>query len=162
MIADSYVGTLPFKLKEQMRKIFTLFLLLIPLWVQAQDGYTWNEADSTLTVTLGEGGYDSYKDYTKHLVIKAGTNSTAIGDWTFSAWPALQTVTIKKGVKTIGDSAFRENVALTSVSIEDGLESIKNNAFWGCSKLEKITIPNTVTSIGGWAFRYCSSLYLEA
>ena len=141
-----------------MRKIFTLFLLLIPLWMQAQDDDIWDEADSTLTVTLGEGGYDSYKDHTKHLVIKAGTNSTAIGDWTFSAWPALQTVTIKKGVKTIGDSAFRENVALTSVSIEDGLESIKNNAFWGCSKLEKITIPNTVTSIGGWAFRYCSSL----
>ena len=119
----------------------------------------WDEETKTLTVTLGETTeYSSYKDQAKHLVIKAGTNSTAIGDRTFSAWPALQTVTIKKGVKTIGDSAFRDNVALTSVSIEDGLESIKNNAFWGCSKLEKITIPNTVTSIGGWAFRYCSSL----
>ena len=33
-----------------MRKIFTLLLLFIPLWMQAQNGYTWDEETKTLTI----------------------------------------------------------------------------------------------------------------
>ena len=89
-----------------MRKIFTLLLLLIPLWMQAQDDDIWDEGSKTLTVTLGETTeYSSYKDQAEHLVIKVGT-STEIGWTAFMEWKLLQSVTISEEVTSIGRSAF--------------------------------------------------------
>ena len=60
-----------------MRKIFTLFLLLIPLWMQAQDDDIWDEESKTLTVTLGETTeYSSYKDQTS-----GDKGGDEYGDW---------------------------------------------------------------------------------
>ena len=163
MIADSYVGTLPFKLKKQMRKIFTLFLLLIPLWVQAQEDDAWNEADSTLTVTLGEtsiGPYSPYKSKTIHVIIKAGTEETNIEASAFNAWPALKTAIIEDGVTSIGNDAFNGCKQLTSITIPSTMETIALRAFLECTLLEKVEIamPSNITTIGESAFYNCSSL----
>ena len=141
-----------------MRKIFTLFLLLIPLWMQAQDDDIWNEESKTLTVTLGETTeYSSYKDQAEHLMIKVGT-STEIPNSAFIGWSKLQIVIMEEGVTSIGSSAFQNCSSLTSITILDNVTSIGISAFQNCSSLASITIPGRVTSIGEWAFYGCSSL----
>ena len=164
-----------------MRKIFTLLLLLIPLWVQAQDDDIWDEGSKTLTVTLGETTeYSSYKDQAEHLVIKAGTSTeipnsafngwsklqsiimeegvTSIGEWAFYGCSSLTSITIPNSVTSIGSSAFQNCSSLTSITIPDNVTSIGISAFQNCSSLASITIPGRVTSIGEWAFYGCSSL----
>ena len=162
-MCQRYVGTLPLKLKEQMRKIFTLLLLLIPLWVQAQEDDAWNEADSTLTVTLGEtsiGPYSPYKSKTIHVIIKAGTEETNIEASAFNAWPALKTAIIEDGVTSIGNDAFNGCKQLTSITIPSTMETIALRAFLECTLLEKVEIamPSNITTIGESAFYNCSSL----
>ena len=51
-----------------MRKIFTLLLLLIPLWMQAQDGYTWNDETKTLTIKTAKPNGDTYKTTAETLI----------------------------------------------------------------------------------------------
>ena len=116
-----------------MRKIFTLLLLLIPLWMQAQDGYTWDENTKTLTIHTNRPYGDTYKTTAETLIIE-GTYTTITG------------------------SAFKQYSALKKVIINDGVTSIKSYAFSGCTSLEEITIPNSVTSIGNKTFENCSSL----
>ena len=163
-----------------MRKIFTLFLLLIPLWMQAQDDDIWDEESKTLTVTLGETTeYSSYKDQAKHLVIKVGT-STEIGWTAFMEWKLLQSVTISEEVTSIGRSAFFncpslkeitipknvtsigemafQSTALTEVTIPGNVKSIERQAFYGCSALKKVTIGEGVESIGKLVFQECTAL----
>ena len=119
-----------------MRKIFTLFLLLIPLWVQAQEDDAWNESDSTLTVTLGEtsiGPYSPYKSKTIHVIIKAGTEETNIEASAFNAWPALKTAIIEDGVTSIGNDAFNGCKQLTSITIPSTMETIALRAILKCT-----------------------------
>ena len=141
-----------------MRKIFTLLLLLIPLWVQAQDDDIWDEETKTLTVILGETTeYSSYKELAEHLVIKAGT-STEIGESAFSSWSKLQSVAIKDKVENIGHSAFSGCSSLTNITIPNSVTTIGRHAFLNCTILKEITIPNSVTSIGDYAFNVCTAL----
>ncbi len=146
-----------------MRKIFTLFLLLIPLWMQAQEDDAWNEADSTLTVTLGEtsiGPNSPYKSKTIHVIIKAGTEETNIEVNAFNAWPALKTAIIEEGVTSIGNDAFNGCKQLTSITIPSTMETIALRAFFECTLLEKVEIamPSNITTIGESAFSNCYSL----
>ena len=59
---------------------------------------------------------------------------------------------IPNSVTSIGDYAFSGWSSLTSVTIPNSVTSIGNYAFYGCSFLTSITIPNSVTSIGNDAF----------
>ena len=113
------------------------------------------------------------------LVIPIGV--TSIGDYAFSSYDGLISVTISNGVTNIGEQAFRECNSLTNVTISDSVmsigssafyyckslmnvkignsvESIGDSAFNGCNELTKVTIPDSVTSIGGSAFDGCSGL----
>ena len=143
-----------------MRKIFTLFLLLIPLWMQAQNGYTWDEGTKILTVTLGEGGYGSYKNQAEHVIIKAGTEETNIEVNAFNAWPALKTAIIEEGVTSIENDVFNGCKQLTSITIPSTMDTIAFRAFYNCTLLEKVEIamPSNITTIGESAFQHCSSL----
>ena len=157
-MCQRYVGTLPFKLKEQMRKIFTLFLLLIPLWMQAQDDDIWDEGTKTLTVILGETTeYSSYKDQAKHLVIKAGTETEIPTDAFRYDWKKVEDICIESGVTAIGNYAFADCTAKT-VDIPESVTSIGQYAFNICTALTEITIPGSVKSIGQQAFSFCSAL----
>ena len=146
MIADSYVGTLPLKLKEQMRKIFTLLLLLIPLWMQAQDDDIWDKETKTLTVILGETTeYSSYKELAEHLVIKAGTSTEIPADAFRYDWKKVEDICIESGVTTIGNFAFADCTAKT-VSIPESVGSIGDGAFAYCT-LTEVTIPRSVKTV---------------
>ena len=85
------------------------------------------------------------------IVIPEGTKK--IGDYAFSYYMKLTSVTIPDSVISIGDSAFSGCSGLTSVTIGNGVTSIGEYAFFGCSGLTSIVIPDSVTSIGEYAFR---------
>ena len=140
-----------------MRKIFTLLLLLIPLWVQAQEkSFTWDIDTKTLTIRTDRPYTDTYKTTAETLIIE-GTYTTIEGT-AFKQYTALKTVEIKEGVTSIGSSAFSGCKALAEITIPDNVTSIGISAFQNCSSLTSITIPNSVTSIGNRAFENCSSL----
>ena len=140
-----------------MRKIFTLLLLLIPLWVQAQTtSYTWNETTKTLTIKTDRPYNDTYKTTAETLIIE-GTY-TAIGGTAFMQYTALKTVEIKEGVTSIKSSAFSGCSSLKEITIPNSVTSIGSRTFENCSSLELVTIPNSVTSIESYAFSGCSAL----
>ena len=138
-----------------MRKIFTLLLLLIPLWMQAQN-FTWDGKTKTLTIHTDRPYNDTYKTTAETLIIE-GTY-TKIGGNAFKEYTALKTVEIKEGVTSIGSHAFDGCIALESVTIPNSVTSIDVYAFSGCQALAEITIPNSVTSISNRTFENCSSL----
>ena len=161
-----------------MRKIFTLLLLLIPLWVQAQ-GYTWDEETKTLTIKTAKPNGDTYKTTAETLIIE-GTYTTitgsafkqysalkkviindgvtSIGEWAFYGCSSLTSITIPNSVTSIGISAFQNCSSLASITIPDNVTSIESSTFQNCSSLASITIPDNVTSIGSSAFSGCTSL----
>ena len=138
-----------------MRKIFTLLLLLIPLWVQAQ-GYTWDEETKTLTIKTAKPNGDTYKTTAETLIIE-GTYTTITGS-AFKQYSALKKVIINDGVTSIQSSAFSGCTSLEEITIPNSVTSIPSYAFNGCTSLKEITIPGSVTSIGGYAFSGCTAL----
>ena len=138
-----------------MRKIFTLLLLLIPLWVQAQ-GYTWDEETKTLTIKTDIPYDNTYKATAETLIIE-GTYTTITGS-AFKQYSALKKVIINDGVTSIKSSAFSGCTSLEEITIPDGVTSIGGSAFNGCTSLKEITIPDGVTSIENRTFENCSSL----
>ena len=138
-----------------MRKIFTLFLLLIPLWVQAQ-GYTWDEETKTLTIKT-DIPYDNTYEATAETLIIEGTYTTIIAN-AFNQYSALKKVIINDGVMSIVGYAFSGCTALEEITIPNSVTSIGGFAFGGCTSLKAITIPDGVTSIEGRTFENCTSL----
>ena len=82
----------------------------------------------------------------------------SIGEYAFSQYRSLISVTISEGISSIGDHAFAYCKSLTSVTIGDDVTSIGDYAFTDCSSLMSVTIGENVTSISSFAFRDCSSL----
>ena len=86
-----------------------------------------------------------------------GVPVTSIGDYAFSGYALLTSITIPNSVTSIGKYAFN-NSRLTSITIPNSMTSIGDYAFWGCNNLTSITIHNSVTSIGVGAFYGCDKL----
>jgi len=78
-----------------------------------------------------------------------------IGDWAFSRFTNLTSVTIPNSVTEIGKSAFSHCRSLKSITIPKNITSIKEYTFYGCTSLKSITIPKNVTSIERSAFSHC-------
>ena len=129
--------------------------------------YSYDKTTHTLTI-YGKGpmwsaeGFDvsfswwSYGDDILHIIIESGV--TSIGDYAFTDFINLTSVTIPNSVTSIGDWAFECCTSLTSITIPNSVTFIGNHAFSGCSALTSVTIPNSVNSIGGYAFYKCSGL----
>ena len=122
--------------------------------------------------------WDPYGSKIRSVEISSGV--TSIGDYAFTDYANLTSVTIPYGVTKIGISAFYscpltsveipDGVTsiepytfefcqdLTSVTLGEGITSIDKEAFRGCDKLTSITIPNSVLSIGEIAFAGCTAL----
>ena len=139
-----------------MRKIFTLLLLLIPLWMQAQDGYTWNDETKTLTIKTAKPNGDTYKTTAETLIIE-GTYTTITAS-AFKQYSALKKVIINDGVTSIQSSAFSGCTSLKEITIPDGVTSIEGRTFENCTSLESVTMGDGVTSIKSYAFSGCTSL----
>ena len=161
------------------KRLLSLLVLLAAVvtgaWAQDQ---SWDSGDCTVTLSgdvmtvSGNGAMEDYEDtnYTpwygntsdiKTIVIESGV--TGIGNFAFSRFEKLESVSIPASVTSIGKAAFGEcgsnaDAALT-VSFAEGstLESIGEGAF-RYANLKSIDIPNSVTSIGFGAFTSCYNL----
>ena len=108
---------------------------------EIQDGkasilhYSWNEADTVLTIpdTLG------------------GAPVTELAAGAFAECYA-ESVTLPAGVTYIGDNCFRDCGYLTEATLPKGLETIGASAFEDCILLKQVEIPDTVTEIETAAF----------
>ncbi len=94
----------------------------------------------------------------KTSVIPTDGSVTSIGNFAFSYYTGLTSITIPDSVTSIGSSAFYGCSGLTSVTIGNSVTSIGNYAFDGCTGLTSVTIPDSVTSIGNYAFDGCTGL----
>jgi len=109
-------------------RLLPLWLLTLPIAVQAQFTYTIN-TNGTITITkyTGSGGAVTIPD-------------------TINGLP----------VTSIGNAAFKQCNNLVSITIPNGVTSIGGDAFSFCTKLTSATIGNSVTNIGNEAFLRCN------
>lgn len=77
----------------------------------------------------------------------------------YSYRASVEKIEIGENITAIGNYAFYHFTALERVEINaKALTHIGSYAFWMCSLLEEITIPATVTEVGESAFAYCASI----
>lgn len=151
-----------------MRKIFTLFLVLIAgasihaaiiNGVCTKDlSWSLNTDDGILTLTgrgdmtkssyapLTESPWYDYRSYIKFVSLPEGL--TSISRLAFDGCKGLTSVTIPDSVTVIGEHAFTLCTGLTTVTIGNGVTGIRDGAFSDCSALTSLTIGKSVTSIG--------------
>ena len=81
-----------------------------------------------------------------------------VADDAFKGKRAIQSLTVKEGVRTIGARSFMNCTSLASVSLPSTIESIGENAFYGCRLLSSVTIAaETPPTLGADAFRSVAS-----
>ena len=124
----------------------------------------------------------SLKSSLKNLAIGSDTLQTEqnFEDAAFQNFTVLETLTIRKNVKTLSTQLFELDSKLTTVTLPSTIENIGDYAFNKCfalsnvelpnglisigkfslsnMNLKSITIPSTVTSIGNYAFYNNSNL----
>ena len=185
------------KIKKTILTLVALLAVTAGAWAQGP----WTSGACTVTLSgdvmtvSGTGAMEDYLDtnftpwygYTsdiKTIVIESGV--TGIGNFAFSRFEKLESVSIPASVTSIGKSALGEcgteaTTALTvsfaegsapltigevafryanlkSFDIPNRVTSIGSQAFYNCSNLESVSIPASVTSIGDYAFYYCGML----
>ena len=104
---------------------------------------------------IGNYAFSGYYGLTS---ITIPNSVTSIGFGAFSGCSGLTSITIPNSVTNIGISAFYNCSGLTSITIPNSVTIIGEEAFYGCSGLTSVTIPNSVTTIGKDAFYKCSGL----
>lgn len=112
--------------------------------------------DSAASNPCSETSADLYIGGTK--LTKAEINDVKkIGDFVFTGYKGLESVSIGEGVESIGNNAF-DRTSLTSVTIPDSVITVGDSVFYNCARLRSVTIGKNVTKIGKYAFSTCSSL----
>ena len=112
--------------------------------------------------TLDTGGgfkitlsaFNSHKSTLKNLTVGSDTLQTeqTFEDATFQNFTVLETLTIRKNVKTLSTQLFELDSALTTVTLPSTLENIGDYAFNKCLALNKVELPNGLISIGKFSF----------
>lgn len=129
-------------------------------------GVTWSYADGTLIIS-GSGAMESYAArqpapwdaFREELrIVRIESGVTAIGNYAFSGYPTLASVTLADSVTTVGDYAFADCTALKTVRLGSGIRVVGESAFDSCTCLQSIRLPNGVTTLGRKAFYRCDSL----
>ena len=126
------------------------------------EGYTWDDATGTLTITASTEDYTSstasnapyyqYRSDIKKVVVDGA--DIQIGDYAFYNYSSLTDVEIRNAAG-IGSYAFSSSKVTTLNITVCG--DIGDYAFRSCSNLQSVTI-GTCGSIGDRAFGSCSSL----
>ena len=122
----------------------------------------YTKKDSVRTVVIEKeaesiGDY-AFSEFSNLTSVTIADSVTAIGSRAFYTCSGLQSISIPGSVKTIGDHAFHWCTALQSVTLLPGVTDIAEAAFQSCYALKSVTIPKSVTVIGDSAFCDCSVL----
>ena len=99
----------------------------------------------------------AFQNFTMLETLTIRKNVKTLSTQLFELDSALTTVTLPSTIENIGDYAFNKCFALSNVELPNGLISIGRFSF-GNMNLKSITIPSTVTSIGNYAFYNNSNL----
>lgn len=99
----------------------------------------------------------AFQNFTMLETLTIRKNVKTLSTQLFELDSALTTVTLPSTIENIGDYAFNKCFALSNVELPNGLISIGRFSF-GNINLKSITIPSTVTSIGNYAFYNNSNL----
>ena len=106
--------------------------------------------------SIGDFAFTNFAEVTS---VSIPTSVETIGESAFSGCSGLTSMEFR-GVKVIGDQAFYCCTGLTTLNIfsDNNLTTIGEYAFYRCEKLQEVSIPMNVTSIGRGAFSYCSGM----
>lgn len=128
--------------------------------VYAYDIASWAEINfSTATANpmhYGENFYLGGELIGSEIVIPEGV--TRIGNYAFSEFDNLTSVTLSNTVTSVGNSSFYGCENLETVILSDSLTSIGSSAFYGCKKLNNLNLGNELKKINSYAFENCTSL----
>jgi len=116
-----------------------------------QDRFNFDVA----TKTIGPMKEPDFRKKVKNVVVPAAMAGVAVDkvtDWAFYQDPALVSVSISEGVKTIGNECFRQSKKLKVIWMGNSVTTIAGNVFEGCSELTSIKLSEGLTSIGGGTF----------
>jgi hypothetical protein len=116
-----------------------------------QERFNFDPATRTIT-TLKE---PDFRKKVKNVVIPAKMGDIPVENltaWGFYQDPALVSVLIPEGVKTIGNECFRQSKKLKVVWMGNSVTTIAGNVFEGCSELTSIKLSEGLTTIGGGTF----------
>ncbi len=146
-------------------------LCILGQQVYAQSGtignkISWTFQDEVLTIS-GEGAmpnysysaatpWYTYKNSIKDVVI--GEGITHLGNYTFSDYDKLISVSLPNSLETIGEEVFNHCDALKEITFGNSLASIGRYAFSNCDQLQEITLPNSLTTIGEACFYSCDNI----
>jgi hypothetical protein len=104
----------------------------------------------------GRPEWVKYRSQAKSIVIGSGV--TSIGDYAFSDFTNVTSVSIPSTVTKIGTRAFYKNYGLKSVVLPDSVTSVGKNAFQNCTGLLSVTLSGSLSEIPAYCFNQCTRL----
>ena len=87
---------------------------------------------------------------------------TSIGDYAFSGYSELTSITIPNGVTSIGDYAFRYCSGLTSITIPANVTSLGDISLGGCTSLKTVKVYPVVPPYLGTGFYDETKIYVPS
>ena len=109
----------------------------------------WSLDKSSGTLTFkGEGAMPDYAN--------SGSN---VAPWRTDEYIGLvKSIVVNEGITSIGEYAFTDFTNVQTVSLPNSLKTIENSAFSKCSSIEEVTLPENVETVGSVAFGWTNSL----
>lgn len=98
----------------------------------------------------------AYRSQINEIILDPGI--TAIGNYSFYGFDALQSYEVPNHITRIGRYAFNKCTALTSVTVPTSVTAIDSDAFYDCKSLTSVTLPDSLTNISDFLFKGCTSL----
>jgi BspA type Leucine rich repeat region (6 copies) len=139
------------KASPMKAKILILFLALVgilPPAAQAQINYAVSGNTAYVTNSFPPS------DNVVIASVYDGYPVTSIGNFAFSSYPTLRSITIPNSVLNIGEFAFY-GCGLTNVFIPNSVTNIGQQAFYGCISMTNVILGTNVLSIGPDGFALC-------
>ncbi len=135
-------------LHNSLRALFLSLAVLLSLPMLAVeieiDGIRYDlvaETKQAIVIKKSSGTYSGSIVIPESVEHESTTYSvTSIGEWAFSGFSGLTSVTIPNSVTNIGDGAFCYCSGLTSITIPNSVTSIRGGAFNNCSGLTSIVV----------------------
>lgn len=107
--------------------------------------------------TSSIGDY-SFSGCNRRVELNIPYGVTYIGRYAFAACSALQHVVFPTSINSIDIYAFSSCRSLGSLNLPEGIQSIGRESFSGCSSLSSVYVPNSLNSSGPYCFDACPQI----